>query len=48
MTKEKKTAEELAALIAEEINVNAGGVQVHSDPVLRMASDCLHTRRARE
>ena len=33
MAKEKKTAEELAALIAEKINVNAGGVQVHADPV---------------
>ena len=31
MAKEKKTAKELAALIAEKIN--AGGVQVHADPV---------------
>jgi len=33
MAKEKKTAKELAALIAEKINVGGAFVQVHADPV---------------
>jgi hypothetical protein len=33
MAKEKKTAKELAALIAEKINAGGAFVQVHADPV---------------
>ena len=33
MTKERKTAKELAALIAEKINAGGAFVQVHADPV---------------
>jgi hypothetical protein len=33
MAKEKKTAEELADLVAEKINLSGNSVKVHADPV---------------